>query len=172
MSEMVKKHAPPTFRWPWDFFLGPVGVGTPQKKWARHFWVGGSLREKIIHFILAPSETYLLARFDPLAVTILETLAVITSAGYAPRANLVIQNTSKIVFVEKPNTTSKKVVIREQEDHRTAVVENSRFYALKLQTAFSQALDWGFWQLNEACRKSLNEFSTTAEPTKQQERLN
>ena len=67
-----------------------MGVGTPQKKWLRHDWVGGSLREKIIHFILAPSETYLLARFDPLAVTILETLAVITSAGYAPRANLVV----------------------------------------------------------------------------------
>ena len=66
-----------------------MGVGTPQKKWLRHDWVGGSLREKIIHFILAPSETYLLARFDPLVVTILETLEVITSAGYAPRANLV-----------------------------------------------------------------------------------
>ena len=68
-----------------------MGVGTPQKKWLRHDWVGGSLREKIIHFILAPSETYLLARLDPLAVTILETLAVITSAGYAPRANLVFR---------------------------------------------------------------------------------
>ena len=89
ISEMSKKHAPPTFRWPCKIFLGSLGVGTPQKMWARHFWVGGSLREKIIHFILAPSETYLLARFDPLVVTILETLAVITSAGYAPRANLV-----------------------------------------------------------------------------------
>ena len=89
MSEMSKKHAPPTFRWPCKIFLGSLGVGTPQKKWLRYDWVGGSLREKIIHFILAPSETYLLARFDPLAVTILETLAVITSAGYAPRANLV-----------------------------------------------------------------------------------
>ena len=77
-----------------------MGVGTPQKKWLRHDWVGGSLREKIIHFILAPSETYLLARFDPLVVTILETLAVITSAGYAPRANLVIYDLLPMVIAE------------------------------------------------------------------------
>ena len=77
-----------------------MGVGTPQKKWLRHDWVGGSLREKIIHFILAPSETYLLARFDPLVVTILETLAVITSAGYAPRANLVRATTPFSVDVQ------------------------------------------------------------------------
>ena len=32
ISEIAKKHALPTFRWPYKIFLGSLGVGTPQKK--------------------------------------------------------------------------------------------------------------------------------------------
>ena len=105
---MVRRYALPTSRRP---FSRSSGCRDTSKKWLRHDWVGGSLREKIIHFILAPSETYLLARFDPLVVTILETLAVITSAGYAPRANLVCYD----------RTSNRKTSLHDSMDESSAI---------------------------------------------------
>ena len=88
---MAKKRALPTFRWPCKIFLGSLDAGTPQKSEGRHDLTVGSLpTAKKSKFLILTSWLDcarmswwkdLRVPYDPLANS---------SAGYAPRANLVI----------------------------------------------------------------------------------